>query len=82
MMTLSTNGLWCVRRHDRTIILGRVTAADRTAALVARGHSAALAPAIAAGELATRMGAVTLARRAGLIEQVDGTNARAAGLLQ
>ena len=82
MMTLSTNGTLAIHRPGRTIVIDHITRTRREQALIAIGHSATIARAVAAGDLAARIRTIDLARYIGLIARVDTTEARAAGLIK
>lgn len=60
MMMLSTNGTLAVLRPGRTVIIGRVTAADRVAGLVATGRAPVAATLIVAGAPRMYASAVSL----------------------
>ena len=82
MMTLSTNGVLAVHRPGRTIVIETVTLASQERALIDNGHSATVARAAVAGDLAVRVRAIDLARAIGLLAPTDTTEARAAGLIK
>lgn len=81
-MTMSSAGTLVERRNDRSVILDRITRTRREQALIAVGHSAPIARAVAAGDLAVRIRTIDLARSIGLIALIDTTEARAAGLIK
>lgn len=81
MMELTDQQL-TIRRPGRTIAIEVVTTERRITALIGIGHSATVARAVAAGDLAIRVRAVDLARSVGLLALVDTSEARAAGLLK
>jgi hypothetical protein len=50
-MTLTTNGIFAIHTLDRAVIVGRITAADRTAGLIAQGRHPVIAHVLAHGGL-------------------------------